>query len=47
MKVDRDKATRLELDGETHYFCSEHCRSAFETDPDRHRGAARPAGQLP
>jgi uncharacterized membrane protein YraQ (UPF0718 family)/YHS domain-containing protein len=30
MKVDREKALRLERDGRTHYFCSEHCRSRFE-----------------
>ena len=29
MKVDRSKALRLERDGRTFYFCSEHCRSAF------------------
>ncbi len=30
MKVDREKALQLERDGETFYFCSEHCRSKFE-----------------
>ncbi|MFN8163614.1 MAG: permease [Solirubrobacterales bacterium] len=30
MTVDRAKALRLEHDGETHYFCSEHCRHEFE-----------------
>jgi uncharacterized membrane protein YraQ (UPF0718 family) len=30
MKVDREKALRLERDGHTHYFCSEHCRHQFE-----------------
>lgn len=29
MKVDREKAVRLERDGETIYFCSEHCRNQF------------------
>jgi uncharacterized membrane protein YraQ (UPF0718 family)/YHS domain-containing protein len=47
MKVDRGKATGHEFDGEVHYFCSEHCRRAFEADPDRHRGASRRVGQLP
>jgi YHS domain-containing protein len=30
MKVDRDKAVTLERDDRTYYFCSEHCRHAFE-----------------
>jgi hypothetical protein len=30
MKVDRSKALRLEHDGTTHYFCSEHCRQRFQ-----------------
>jgi uncharacterized membrane protein YraQ (UPF0718 family)/YHS domain-containing protein len=29
MKVDREKAIVEHLDGETVYFCSEHCRDAF------------------
>ncbi len=29
MKVDRAKAMRLEHDGHTMYFCSEHCRSGY------------------
>ncbi len=29
MKVDRSKALQLDRDGETFYFCSEHCRSRF------------------
>ena len=29
MKVDRDKAVTAELEGQTHYFCSEHCRDTF------------------
>jgi YHS domain-containing protein len=41
MKVDRAKAIRKEIDGQTHYFCSEHCLHSFtnqrpsghETDP--------------
>jgi YHS domain-containing protein len=32
MKVDRAKAVRKEVAGETYYFCSEHCLHAFETD---------------
>ncbi len=33
MRVDRDKALRLEHDGGTLYFCSEHCLHAFGEDP--------------
>jgi uncharacterized protein len=32
MKVDRAKALRLERDGTTHFFCSEHCMSRFEAE---------------
>jgi YHS domain-containing protein/uncharacterized membrane protein YraQ (UPF0718 family) len=30
MKVDRAKALRAEIDGETHFFCSEHCLHSYE-----------------
>src|ERR1700709_981039 len=40
MKVDRAKAVRKELGGETLHFCSEHCLHAFEADP--RRGDRRP-----
>lgn len=39
MRVDRNRALRLERAGRTHYFCSEGCRRAF--------GEARPDGQAP
>jgi uncharacterized membrane protein YraQ (UPF0718 family)/YHS domain-containing protein len=29
MSVDKGKALRLERDGHTYFFCSEHCRAAF------------------
>jgi uncharacterized protein len=29
MSVDRATARRLEHDGRTHFFCSEHCRATF------------------
>jgi uncharacterized membrane protein YraQ (UPF0718 family) len=32
MRVDRAKALRLELGGERHYFCSEHCLRTFQPD---------------
>ena len=31
MKVDRSKAVTIEADGRTIYFCSDHCRQAYET----------------
>ena len=34
MKVDRHKAVTIDLAGETHYFCSEHCLHAFEVGPE-------------
>jgi len=42
MKVDRSKAITKNLDGETFYFCSEHCLHAFEADPQRYLADARP-----
>ena len=39
MKVDRAKALTAEHAGRTYFFCSEHCRHAFEADPDRYTGA--------
>jgi uncharacterized membrane protein YraQ (UPF0718 family)/YHS domain-containing protein len=35
MKVDRAKALTKRHRGQTLYFCSEHCRHAFEADHDR------------
>ena len=36
MKVDRSRAVRKELGGETFYFCSEHCAHAFEISAGGH-----------
>jgi uncharacterized protein len=33
MQVDRTNAIRMDFGGKTIYFCSEHCRHAFEVDP--------------
>jgi uncharacterized membrane protein YraQ (UPF0718 family)/YHS domain-containing protein len=38
MKVDRTRGVRKDFDGETFYFCSEHCLHAFEADPGSHLG---------
>jgi uncharacterized protein len=35
MKVDRARALRLEHDGTTHFFCSEHCMSRFQAGGER------------
>jgi uncharacterized membrane protein YraQ (UPF0718 family)/YHS domain-containing protein len=42
MKVDRSRAVSKEVEGQTLYFCSDHCWHAFEADPDRylHGGSA-------
>jgi uncharacterized membrane protein YraQ (UPF0718 family) len=37
MRVDRQKAIRKEVAGETLYFCSEHCWHAFEAEPARYQ----------
>jgi YHS domain-containing protein len=43
MKVDRAKAVRKDLAGETYYFCSDHCLHAFEAAPDKYRRGSAPA----
>ncbi len=41
MKVDRDKAIRMQRGAETVYFCSEHCRDAFADSAARSAAPAR------
>ena len=36
MSIDKGKALRLEHDGTTYFFCSEHCKSRFRADPGRY-----------
>jgi uncharacterized membrane protein YraQ (UPF0718 family)/YHS domain-containing protein len=36
MRVDRSKALRAVHAGRAWFFCSEHCRTQFEADPDRY-----------
>jgi uncharacterized protein len=38
MKVDRDKAIRVDFTGKTFHFCSQHCAHAFEVNPEHHPG---------
>ncbi|MGE5282804.1 MAG: permease [Chloroflexota bacterium] len=45
MKVDRTKATTLEVGGKTLYFCSEHCRGAFESSNQRNLTDTFPGDQ--
>ena len=43
MRVDRSKAVTLVHEGHVHHFCSEHCRSHFEANPERYVEAGAPA----
>ena len=36
MTVDEATALRAERDGQTYYFCSEHCRDDFLKKPSRY-----------
>jgi uncharacterized protein len=45
MSVDRQKAVRLEHDGRSYAFCSEHCRERFAADPERYAGGGAAAGR--
>jgi uncharacterized membrane protein YraQ (UPF0718 family)/YHS domain-containing protein len=38
MRVDKAKAIRTNHGGQTLYFCSEHCKHAFEINPDGYLG---------
>jgi YHS domain-containing protein len=38
MTVDKGKALRLERDGHTYYFCSDHCQAAFSGGEQPHDG---------
>jgi Cu+-exporting ATPase len=40
MMIDRETATaRVDLEGQTYYFCSTECRATFEANPERYVGA--------
>ncbi len=39
MKVDRESALRLERDGQSFYFCGEHCKRVFESGAERSASA--------
>jgi uncharacterized protein len=45
MKVDRARALRTTVDGQTYFFCSEDCRDAFELEPHRYGAETSPAFQ--
>jgi uncharacterized protein len=46
MKVDRSRALQAEHAGRTYFFCSEHCRSQFEADPESYTHAGPQAGHV-
>ena len=45
MTVDETTALSTERDGETFYFCSDHCRQTFLSPPDTSTPAMKPQGQ--
>jgi len=45
MKVDRAKAVRKDVAGQTYYFCSAHCLHAFESNPEQDADP-EPAGSV-
>jgi uncharacterized protein len=46
MRVDRARAVRTTLAGRAYFFCSDHCRHAFELEPQRY-GADAGSGVQP
>jgi uncharacterized protein len=44
MRVDMARAIHMELGGESFYFCSAHCRQAFELSPERRLAPRTVAG---
>jgi Cu+-exporting ATPase len=44
MTVDEGTALRAERDGETHYFCSDHCRQKFLATPSDAKSEAKSGG---
>jgi uncharacterized membrane protein YraQ (UPF0718 family) len=45
MTVDRSKALRLEHEGRSYSFCSEHCRATFEAAPGQYSGGTPTSGE--
>jgi YHS domain-containing protein len=41
MRIDRSKALMAEHGGRRYHLCSEHCRQAFEAEPERYAGRER------
>jgi YHS domain-containing protein len=41
MSVDKSKARTLEYEGRSYYFCSDHCKATFESDPERYAHGGR------
>ncbi len=39
MEVDPERAaTRSEYEGKTYYFCSAHCKTSFDRQPEQYAG---------
>ncbi len=47
MKVDRGKAATKSFDGQTFYFCSQHCLHTFEADPTSYREGDHAPAEAP
>jgi Cu+-exporting ATPase len=45
MMVNEDTSLRAERDGQTFYFCSDHCRQKFLSTPAIAKPAAKPLGK--
>lgn len=47
MTVDRTKAKTLRHQGQSYFFCSDHCRATFQADPERYTGHQSKPAQPP
>jgi YHS domain-containing protein len=43
MQVDRGKATTIDFNGQTFFFCSDHCLHAFQANPEKYVSGAAAA----
>jgi YHS domain-containing protein len=48
MMIEAESAVaRIDKDGQSYFFCSEECRTAFEASPERYVGERAPAAAEP
>jgi YHS domain-containing protein len=47
MSVDKANAKRLDYEGTTYFFCSDHCRASFEAEPERYVGPSEAPAETP